>query len=200
MRSLYILILSSLLLGCAKKQDKNYEQAMEDCLKNSRQFKMDIKTITKSFESCLIGIKIPTFHAKTMEGRDINLEYFNGKITVINFWFITCEPCVAEIPGLNLIVDKFGKEEINYLAIGRDKELDIKEFLQQHPWKFDQITEGSDIMAKIFKLRMGYPTTYILNKNTEIIYSSYGGQSDSLAVQEIQSKLNPIIQNSLKDR
>jgi peroxiredoxin len=147
---------------------------------------------------CIIGSQIPEFEATTLEGASIDRESLKGRFSIINFWFISCPPCVAEIPGFNAIVDKLGTNEINYVAIGRDEHLDIQEFLERNPWKFEQIADGSHLIESVFHIRWGFPTTFLLNKEAEIIHAFYGGKTDSTAIQEIQDKLVPILEREMQ--
>jgi len=147
---------------------------------------------------CLIGATVPEFSTTTMEGKEISNEYFKGKITVLNFWMISCPPCIAEIPGLNNVVDKFGSDKVNYLAIGTDDEKDIKAFLVKHPWKFTQLAPGMKTVRELFKVHWGFPTTFIINEDAVIVAAFSGGKTDETAVKEIEDKLTGIITKELK--
>ena len=60
--------------------------------------------------------KLPSFNLKTLLGEYFTSEKLKGKPTMINFWFTTCPPCIAEMPVLNKIAEKY-KNEINFIAI-----------------------------------------------------------------------------------
>lgn len=197
MRNILILLYLTALTSCEDKKPKSLDEAFESCLKKVEAHSKNPTQIEKIWASCFNGVKIPEFNALTIEGKEINRNYFKNKITILNFWFSTCQPCVAEIPGFNLIVTKYGHKNINYLAIGRDNKDVINEFLIKYPWNFEHIPDGNELIENIFKLKTGYPTTYILNDKSEIIYTTFGGRIDTLAIKEIQNKLIPIIDKSL---
>ena len=44
----------------------------------------------------------------------IRTKDLKGKINVINFWFMKCAPCIAEIPALNTLVKKYKGKDINF--------------------------------------------------------------------------------------
>jgi thiol-disulfide isomerase/thioredoxin len=146
---------------------------------------------------CMVRYKLPKMKAySTLSGKIISDVYFKGKITVINFWFEGCPPCEAEIPGLNALVDKYGSK-VNFLAIGRNNKVDITNYLKNHPWKFDHIS-GEKLINDVFKLRWGFPTTFVVDENMIIHAAFSGGRTDHLAPQEIQDRLIPIIEQLLK--
>ena len=192
---LFILLVSN----CTIRKEITYEEGLRTCRSNfDRAKKLGSNTYIAIGPDCLIGAKIPDFKAKLIDGSSYSNEDLKGKISVINFWFIDCPPCVAEISGLNYLVERFGIQYVNYVAIGRDKRSDINAFLENHVWNYSHISGETNIIDNIFKLYWGYPTTFILNKQTEIIYATSGGKSDSTASQELLDKLIPIIKSAIE--
>ena len=49
--------------------------------------------------------KFPDFQGKDLDGKDVNSsELFSGNtVTVVNFWFTTCKPCVGELADLDAL-------------------------------------------------------------------------------------------------
>lgn len=195
------LILFTLLLyhSCLPNTIKTYEQGLENC---NKIVEVKMKGNPNGFlfpeVKCLIGYQLPDFETKDINGKTINKEKLKGKLSIINFWFMSCAPCVAEIPGFNKIVEKYGKDDINYIAIGKDGPHDVIDFFKDHPWQFDQIADGTKLIEETFKSRWGYPTTFLVNEETEILLAFTGGKSDSSAVEDIQNKLIPFIDAYLK--
>ena len=120
-----LIFLYLLLNSCQPKQAVTYAQGLENCDKIEEEKK---KNNPNEFffvsADCITGAQVPEFEARSIDGRKINSELLKGKVTILNFWFIACPPCVAEIPGFNAIVEKFGTDQINYIAIGRDNKKD----------------------------------------------------------------------------
>ncbi len=53
--------------------------------------------------STLLNQPAPDFSVTDMSGKKYTLAGLRGKVIVLNFWFTTCAPCIAEMPGLNAI-------------------------------------------------------------------------------------------------
>lgn len=199
MKYLTVILVVLMVNSCQELKVLTYEEGLENCNRKQDEKKKENPNILSFVDSdCIIGAQMPEFEATTIEGVKINRDLLKGKLSIVNFWFISCPPCVAEIPGLNAIVEKHGTNKINYIAIGRDSSQDIEDFLKVHPWKFEHIPNGNRIIKNNFKIRWGYPTTFLLNKNAEIILAFSGGKTDSTAVEEIQNKLIPVIEKELK--
>jgi peroxiredoxin len=87
---------------------------------------------------------------------------------------------------------------VDYVAIGRDDKAEVQEFLNKTPWKFQQISDGTSLIQERFKVQWGFPTTFLLNKDAEIILAFSGGKTDASAATAIQEKLIPDIKKALK--
>ena len=183
------------MFSCEQKQMLSYTQGLANCdslVQKNREESPG--SFIRVGPDCMLGAQMPEFSFETIDGLPFSRESLLGKVSVINFWFITCPPCVAEIPGFNALVDQYESDEINFVAIGRDKERDIEEFLKTHPWSFTQISGGEKALYETFNIRWGFPTTFVLNKDAEIIFAVSGGKTDETASEEIQNTLNPILQ------
>ena len=56
-----------------------------------------------------------------------------GKVVVLEFWATTCGPCVAYIPHLNELADKFKDKPVQFIAVTGENESVIKRFLKKTP-------------------------------------------------------------------
>jgi peroxiredoxin len=196
---LFFLLFIPGLLSSQSSKTISYQEGIDHCLELVAQHqKEDPEKFFMAQPNCLLGVKVPEFSATTMEGRKITSGYFKGKITVLNFWTISCPPCIAEIPGFNALVDQYGNGMVQFLAIGNDSDAEVKKFLEQHPWKFNQVSNGMLLQMEIFQLRSGYPTTFVINREGIIISAFAGGKADESAVQEIQDQLKPVLDKELK--
>ena len=64
-----------------------------------------------SFDAALKGKPLPDFVFKDILGNTYTPEDIKGKVVVINFWFMSCAPCIEEMPELNKIVDVLEKNQ-----------------------------------------------------------------------------------------
>lgn len=127
----------------------------------------------------LIGSHAPDFYAVDIEGNLHTLEKLKGKIIVMNFWFINCPGCVAEIPELNHLVDKYqSNEDIVFLAFTRDKGMQLNQFLQKHPFAYQQIPESWSVVMD-FKA-VASPSHVVIDRDGIIVYHELGSDPKTL--------------------
>ncbi len=177
----------------------SYEEAMEKCMEQVEvsEFYLENGQKGKAFRNfdinCLLGAQIPNFTTHTLEGRKISTADLKGKVNVFNFWFGVCQPCLAEIPGLNSIAEKYRDKNVNFLALSVDQDEDMKGYVEQHDFRFTHLLNGKEVIRKTFQHKSGFPTTIITDSDLQIIEIIVGGKSDSTAVGEVVQKLEALL-------
>ena len=119
------------------------------------------------------GEKLSLFKSSDINNKKINLKEETGKIIVLNFWFIDCPPCRAEMPDLNELVEKYkGNDSVKFIAIALDLKSDIKDFLKRSPFNYTIIDDGKYIADK-YGIK-SYPTHVIINQEGKVYFHSSG--------------------------
>lgn len=117
-----------------------------------------------------INRKFPIQNFVNSEKKNFERNHLEGKPTVINFWFTQCPPCIAEIPLLNDLVEKYGNQ-VNFITISFDDKGKIERFLKKQNFNFEHISNSKKQIDDL-QIR-SYPTTLILDKNG-VAKFSYG--------------------------
>jgi len=119
------------------------------------------------------GEKISSFSANDINGKKIKLKDLKGKIVVLNFWFIGCPPCRAEIPELNeLALSYANNPDVVFVAVGLDEKNDIEKFVKDHPFAY-QIIEDGRMYADMYKIYL-YPTNVVIDREGKVRFHSSG--------------------------
>ncbi|MDB5090102.1 MAG: Peroxiredoxin, partial [Mucilaginibacter sp.] len=113
------------------------------------------------------GEKLELFSAKDIEGYKIRPKDLEGKVVVLNFWFIKCPPCQDEIPELNKIALSYANNpNIVFIAVALDEKDDLKKFLKDNPFAYHIVDDGREI-ASSYEIKT-YPTSIILDKEGKV--------------------------------
>ena len=182
-------------------REVNAQNKMSDCIKNTFMHMDSIdKPGTNPFEvwkTCVLEKPMPDFVCTSMNGDIIQLSKLKGKIVVINFWFIDCHPCIAELPGLNKIVKDYKANEVVFLAITWETSQRLsKDFFPERTLDFIIIPDARLVIDKV--AGSGYPTTYVIDRNGIIKEVWNGGSIDEKAGAEFYEKAKPAIDKLLK--
>lgn len=121
----------------------------------------------------------PSFEGKDFDGNDVSSqELFAGNsVTVVNFWFTTCGPCVGELAELEKLnqelMEKGGRLiGINAFTLDGDEQaiLEAKDVLAKKQAAYQNIYFPSDSEAGILvSSTYAYPTTYVVDRRGTIV-------------------------------
>ena len=123
--------------------------------------------------------KFPAFEGKDLDGNTVkSKELFSANaVTVVNFWFTTCNPCVGELSELDALNKELAKKGgaligINSFTLDGDEKAiaEAKEVLAKKGATYQNIYFGSGGDAgKFVENVFAYPTTYVVDRNGNIV-------------------------------
>lgn len=118
-------------------------------------------------------IKLSTYDWQLLdiEGNKIDFNSFRNKVIVVNFWATWCPPCIAEMPAFEKLYQDY-KNNVVFLFVANDDPKKVEKFISNkgysHPVYY-QLTEApKDLLSN------SLPTTYIINKEGEIVVDKTG--------------------------
>ena len=107
---------------------------------------------------------------KDINENKIDFKTLAGKVVVLNFWFIACEPCKMEIPELNKLVAE--NPDVVFAAVGLDFRYEIKDFLKTNTFDYRQTYDGLDYCTNLGVA--SYPTNVVIDKKGVTRFSATG--------------------------
>ena len=123
--------------------------------------------------------KFPAFEGKDLDGNTVKSdELFSGNaVTVVNFWFTTCNPCVGELAELDALNKELAEKGgaligVNTFTLDGDKAAiaDAKDVLAKKGATYQNVYFASDGEAGKFTTNIfAYPTTYVVDRNGNIV-------------------------------
>ena len=123
--------------------------------------------------------KLPTFEGKDLDGNTVKSdELFSANaVTVVNFWFTTCNPCVGELSELDALNKELAKKGgaligVNTFTLDGDEAAisEAKDVLAKKGVTYQNVYFASDGEAGKFTTNIfAYPTTYVVDRNGNIV-------------------------------
>ena len=125
---------------------------------------------------------LPPVNLQDFEGKPVQSDGFKGKIVVLDFWATWCVPCIAEVPMLNKLQEKYGDQGVKIigvtLASGEAK--DVKPFIARNKMKYTVLMGDDD---QTYDLNViAFPTTYVLTRDLKV-FRRYIGSSPRKAAE-----------------
>lgn len=143
------------------------------------------------------------FKGKDLDGNDVDESLFaQNKVTVVNFWFSGCKPCVEELSKLNELNDKIkemGGEVVGIntdtLDDNQDGIKEAKEILKAQGASYKNLTFNSDsTVGKYAGNIMAFPTTVLVDKDGNIIGEPFmGGINDQSNYEQLMKQIQSIL-------
>lgn len=122
-----------------------------------------------------IGNKIPEFKMTDIKEKKWSSKDLKNKIVVLNFWFVECPPCIAEMPSLNKLVEKYkNNNNVVFLSIANSDKAKIENFLTKRDFNYSHVArEQARKYLFDWDMKM-YPQNVIINKG-KVSFSFSGG-------------------------
>jgi peroxiredoxin len=120
------------------------------------------------------GGPTPPFGLQTLDGRNVRLEDYRGKVLLVNFWATWCEPCREEMPSMNRLRAAFAGRPFEVLAVNfGEAEPRIKRFLEELPLDFPVLLDRNSAVAKAWRVRV-LPASFLIGPDGRIRYAVIG--------------------------
>ncbi len=126
------------------------------------------------------GTAAQNFNAVTINGENIELSQMKGKVAVLTFWSTKCQICVAEIPNLNRLVEKYDSEKVVFIGLTMNNEVMLNDFLKKKHFKFHIVPNSLGVVLKYAdrdskgRLLMGYPAHYVVDQTGNVVMKTSG--------------------------
>jgi thiol-disulfide isomerase/thioredoxin len=161
-----------------------FERLIETKDSSIQPFKFDVRVgkeyKVRSRNYGKIGTNIHSRIFKTIDGDSIQIGGNQTKPTVINLWFIHCGGCIAEIPALNRLQEKYA-DKVNFIALTFDDEKDVLKFLIKKDFNYKHIASKEykygETNTEVYLKYIGsypYPENIFIDRNGTIKYIEVG--------------------------
>ena len=180
------------------------EQKFPDCGKKPSEGEMSVPAENGKPKENSDLMKFPSFEGKDLDGNEVKSStlFAGNTVTVVNFWFTTCSPCVGELSdleALNKSLSEKGGEVvgINSFTLDGDKTAisEAKDVLTKKGASYKNIWFESNSEAGKFTSGLySYPTTYVVDKNGNIVGDPITG---AITGKKQSEKLNELIDQAI---
>lgn len=153
----------------------------------------------------------PAFTGSDLDGGSVSSDIFaENSVTVVNFWFSSCAPCVGELPKLNALNEELMEKGGAVIGINTDtlggssdsiseakKILEKQGALYRNLYFDDASKDAIDFANSI----TAFPTTYLVDRSGNIIGEPLRGSIDNEAsMKMLKEQIDKIIKDDMKAR
>jgi thiol-disulfide isomerase/thioredoxin len=141
----------------------------------------------------------PNFTVKDLNGADVSLAQYKGKVVLLNFWATWCEPCRVDIPWLIEFQNKYQARGFSVLGMAMDEggKKDVDPYVKDERFDVDgqklamnyPILIGNDDVGDSFGGLLGLPTSVLISRDGKKIKTFIGLVDHEKFVQAIEAEL-----------
>ena len=145
-------------------------------------------------------VKFPAFEGKDLDGNPVTSELFkNNAVTVVNFWFSACAPCIAELSELNALNEELKLKGgavigINADTIGGDESMimEARNILEKKGAAYQNVYFPVESEAgKLTYSITAFPTTMVVDRNGNIVGEAIlGGINNETQMKVLQDLID----------
>ncbi|MEK6675152.1 MAG: TlpA disulfide reductase family protein [Planctomycetota bacterium] len=154
------------------------KKSFEDVIKQATD--PDLQRLAKGFvfevEHLQVGMSAPDFQTKSLDGKDVALQSFRGKIVLIDFWATWCPNCISDIPRHKETVSRLSGKPFEIIGVSVDADREalaraLKVLTPPGVQTWDPKGEENPI-AELFNVQE-LPTSFLIDRDGAIRARDY---------------------------
>ncbi len=172
------------------------EEAKQLLLKRASLQNNDQTSWIQEIKPKMLNETAPAFSLKDIEGKQVSLSDYKGKIVILDLWATWCVPCIASFPAMQKQMEKH--PDVIFLFIAVNEKADgvqerVKTFINKYKYPFlvlidEPIKEapGKFVITSSYK-PTGIPAKYFIDRNGKLRFKSKGFNTDSELINEMDA-------------
>lgn len=188
---LLILVISIVIVGCSSATEKEGAQvpdevSREDNVVNPPEDEASENVNSEdSMPEIASGKLAPNFTLKNLDGEEVSLEDYRGKIVLVNFWASWCKYCDMEMPDLQRLDEENDDLVVLAVNVQEDKKI-VEEYISKGNYKFEVLLDEEGEIAKIYLVN-GLPNSYFIDEDGILLGRVPGAMTYDQMVQILDS-------------
>jgi cytochrome c biogenesis protein CcmG/thiol:disulfide interchange protein DsbE len=156
---LLILLLYISFMDKREEEREHLSSVVEESLKGKVPGEENKKLLEEATK------KLSELSFLTLDGKEVKLSDYKGKVVLVNFWASWCPPCKEEMPSFEKVYQKYNDKNFVILAVNMDtSEGALKEFLEKNRYSFPIVRIKGEAGLNI----PGLPTSYLVDKDGSV--------------------------------
>lgn len=116
------------------------------------------------------------FTLPSLDGTDISLSSYRGKVVLLNFWATWCPPCRAEMPSMETLYRRLAPDGFEIVAVDLQEPEDVvRNYITDNGHTFPVLLDRNGSAGRTYAVR-GIPTSYLIGRDGTVLAMTVGGR------------------------
>jgi peroxiredoxin len=116
----------------------------------------------------VIGEPAPGFVARSLDGDEVDVALYKGRVVLLDFWASWCQPCIAALPEVQAAYETYHGRGFDIVGISLDRNRSaLDTFIQRNSMPWTNVYDGASAIAERYRVT-GIPKTFLLDRNGRI--------------------------------
>lgn len=112
------------------------------------------------------------FTLMDLDGNEISLSDFNGKVLILNFWATWCPPCREEIPDFVEVYNEYESKDVQFIGVSNEDISTLRSFVEDYNINYPILIDNANVASK-WGIN-AIPTTFMLDRDGKVIFKNIG--------------------------
>lgn len=122
------------------------------------------------------NIKVQNFALTDLDGNEVHLENYLGKVIFLNFWTTWCPPCLVEMPSMEKLYGEFKNRDFIILAVDMQEDPEtVRKFKDKFKLSFPILLDIEGVVASYYGVK-GIPATYFIDREGYLYAAAMGAR------------------------
>jgi peroxiredoxin len=137
-----------------------------------------------------VGNTATDFSLPDLDGRQVRLSDYRGKMVLLNFWATWCKPCTTEMPAMQAAYDKLRDQGLVVLAVNELEDTGkVRQHIETYGHTFPVLMDRNNKVANMFGV-FGLPVTVFIDQNGVVQEYIKGGLLTEEKIHAVVSRLS----------
>jgi len=153
--------------------------------------RQDRKNSDDSFIPARVKYTAPELALKDLEGQQVNLQEFQGKVVLVNNWATWCPPCKEEMPALQEFYTRHKDQGFVLIAVeAGEPAKEVAQFAQDYGLTFPIWLDPQNKSIRVFK-NYNLPNSYVIDQEG-IVRLAWTG---AISLRNLEKYITPLLEN-----
>ena len=132
-----------------------------------------------------IGKPASDFHVTDLNGEALSLEQYRGQVVLLDFWATWCPPCIAEMPNVKKVYEKYKDQKFQIVGISLDRSKEpLEAYIEKEGLTWLHYWDNIGKVSNLYKVQ-AIPSTFLIDGEGVIRKTNLRGHALEHAVAEL---------------